>query len=63
MKRSLSVVALTCVAMVAGSYRLLKKYPLPGEGGWDYLTVDAAARRLYVPHGAQVQVVDLNSGR
>ena len=62
MKRSLLVLALTCVAMAAGGYRLLKKYPLPGEGGWDYLTVDAAARRLYVSHGAQVQVVDLNSG-
>ena len=42
--------------------RLMKKYALPGEGSWDYLTVDAAARRLYVSHNSQVHVVDLNSG-
>lgn len=62
MKRLCLVLALACVAMAAGGYRLLKKYPLPGDGGWDYLTVDAAARRLYVSHGTQVHVLDLDSG-
>ena len=32
-----------------------------GEGGWDYLTVDSAARRLYVSHATKVVVVDLDA--
>ena len=28
------------------SYHLLKKVKLGGEGGWDYLSIDSAARRL-----------------
>lgn len=31
-----------------------------GEGGWDYLTLDAAAGRLYVPRSTRVQVLDLS---
>jgi YVTN family beta-propeller protein len=31
-----------------------------GEGGWDYLAVDAAARRLYVSHATKVVVVDID---
>lgn len=62
MKRTLSILALGCTLMAADGYRLLKKYPLPGEGGWDYLTLDAASRRLYVSHGAQIHVLDADSG-
>ena len=43
-----------------GPYRLLKEIPIGGEGGWDYLSVDAAARRLYVSHATKVVVVDLD---
>jgi DNA-binding beta-propeller fold protein YncE len=43
-------------------YTLIKKIPIPGQGGWDYLTVDEAARRLYVSHGTQVEVLDVDSG-
>jgi DNA-binding beta-propeller fold protein YncE len=34
-----------------------------GEGGWDYLTVDGAARRLYVSRGTRVVVLDVDSGK
>ncbi len=44
-----------------GGYRLLKKIPVPGDGSKDYLTVDEGARRLYVSHGTQVNVIDLDS--
>lgn len=33
--------------------------PVGGEGGWDYLTVDSDAQRLYVSRGNRVVVVDL----
>jgi YVTN family beta-propeller protein len=45
-----------------GGYTLLKKIPIPGQGSWDYLTVDEGARRLYVSHGTQVEVLDVDSG-
>src|SRR5271165_1540059 len=45
-----------------GSYRVIKKIPIPGQGSWDYLTVDESARRLYVSHGTQVEVLDVDSG-
>src|SRR5262249_30401077 len=35
--------------------------PVPGEGGWDYLTVDEAGRRVYLSHGNQVDVLDADS--
>ncbi len=49
-------------AFAAGGYHILKKIPVPGNGGFDYLTVDEGARRLYVSHGTQVEVLDVDSG-
>ena len=41
------------------NYQLLKTIPVGGDGGWDYLTVDSAAQRLYVSHSTKVVVIDL----
>lgn len=41
-------------------YHLLKEIPVGGEGGWDYLSVDSGARRLYVTHTSKVVVIDLD---
>jgi DNA-binding beta-propeller fold protein YncE len=49
-------------AAAPDGYHLIKKIPIPGEGGWDYLTVDERARRLYASHGSQVEVLDVDSG-
>jgi DNA-binding beta-propeller fold protein YncE len=46
----------------AGDYRLLAKYPAPGDDGWDYLIVDSASRRLFVSHGTKVDVMDADQG-
>ncbi len=46
----------------APGYHLLKKLPIGGEGGWDYLTVDAAAHRLYLSRSTHVMVVDTGNG-
>src|ERR1051325_10485369 len=40
-------------------YKFLNESPIGGEGGWDILTVDSAAKRLYVSHATKVVVVDL----
>jgi YVTN family beta-propeller protein len=41
------------------AYKFLTQIPIGGEGGWDILTIDAAARRLYLSHATKVVVVDL----
>ncbi len=46
----------------AESFAITKKIPIPGQGSWDYLTVDEGGRRLYVSHGTQVEVLDVDSG-
>src|SRR6266542_155672 len=50
------------IAMAAAAatpaYKVLRRVNLGGEGGWDYLTVDAAARRLYIARSNRVMVVD-----
>ncbi|HLV88889.1 MAG TPA: hypothetical protein VKV39_18020 [Candidatus Sulfotelmatobacter sp.] len=50
-----------CLAADPG-YSVVKKIPIPGQGGWDYLAVDAEARRLYVSHGTQVEILNLDTG-
>ncbi len=53
-------VALLCgTAAAEEAYKFLNEIPIGGEGGWDYVTVDAAARRLYLSHATKVVVVDL----
>jgi hypothetical protein len=39
-------------------YHVIKQTVLGGEGNWDYVTVDPDARRIYIPRGPHVQVVD-----
>ncbi len=43
-----------------GQYHFLKEIHVGGDGGWDYLSVDADARRLYVAHATKVVVIDLD---
>ena len=47
-------------ARAANTYRFLKEIPVGSEGGWDYLSVDAAGRRLFVSHATKVVVIDLD---
>src|ERR1700730_11222071 len=56
---------LTVANPATGSYHLLKKIPL-GEapGGlenFDYLVVDAPARRVYATHASEVRVIDADT--
>src|SRR5882672_3403496 len=45
----------------ASGYKVIKTVPISGEGGWDYVTVDSDARRVYVSHATQVVVLDADS--
>jgi len=43
-------------------YHLLKKIMIGGEGGWDYLALEAKSRLLYVSHGNAFEVVNVDTG-
>jgi YVTN family beta-propeller protein len=43
------------------AYHLLAEIPIGGEGGWDILTIDSSANRLYLSHATKVVVVDLTA--
>src|SRR6516225_6151051 len=47
-------------ALANDTYLFLNEIPIGGEGGWDILTIDPAASRLYLSHATKVVDVDLN---
>ncbi|MGB7130146.1 MAG: YncE family protein [Candidatus Sulfotelmatobacter sp.] len=53
--------AAVALAAAGPGYKLLKTYKIGGEGGWDYLLADSAARRLYISRATHVIVLDLDS--
>src|SRR5256886_5521358 len=57
---ALGVLCTAPVNAQESTYHVVARISLPGEGGWDYLTVDTAAHRLYVSRGTHVAVVDLD---
>lgn len=56
---ALALAALLRTAAGETAYKLLGNIPIGGEGGWDILTIDASARRLYLSHATKVVLVDL----
>ena len=60
-KRLLLFLAFCPCAFAAepSSYKLVQEIPIGGEGGWDILTIDSPAHRLYLSHATKVVVVDL----
>ena len=50
-------------ALAQGNWSVLRTIHIGGEGGWDYLTVDAATHRLFVPRTTHTQVIDADSGK
>ena len=44
-------------------YKVVGRYPIGGVGGFDYISIDSSARRLYVSHGTQVEVLDADNGK
>jgi DNA-binding beta-propeller fold protein YncE len=54
---------ISCAFAADPGYHVLKSYASGGEGGWDYLTLDNASRRLYVSRATHVMVIDADSGK
>jgi len=44
-------------------YKVTNRFSVPGDGNWDYIAIDSAARKLYVSHGDLIQVVHADTGK
>jgi YVTN family beta-propeller protein len=63
MPRSFAKIVVTAVLMAGTAfaqnlYKQIGNYPLPGDSGWDYLTYDGTANRIFIAHGNSILVVD-----
>src|SRR5882724_2173242 len=47
----------------ATNYKIVARYPVPNDGGFDYVTIDSQARRIYLSHATQVEVIDADTGK
>ena len=62
---------ISCICLIIGTtslfgqsaYKLVNKIHVPGDGGWDYLSVDESTGRIFVSHGTLVNVVDEKDGK
>jgi DNA-binding beta-propeller fold protein YncE len=55
--------AALATAAEAPGFKLAQKYPVPGDGGFDYIVFDSSANRVYASHGTEVDVLDADSGK
>src|SRR5579871_4433535 len=58
----LSFVTLSIGADAVG-FKLAGRYPVPGNGSFDYIVFDSSENRLYASHGTEVDVLDASSGK
>jgi DNA-binding beta-propeller fold protein YncE len=59
----LVMLAATMAMAAEPGYHLVNTYVLGGDGGWDYLSIDSSARRLYISRATHVIVLDADSGK
>jgi DNA-binding beta-propeller fold protein YncE len=64
------VFAAISVALLGGAplgaqtqWQVTKTFPVGGEGGWDYVTVDAANHRFFVTRSTHTQAIDEETGK
>ena len=55
--------AAACIGADAPGFKVTKKYPIPGDAGFDYIVFDSSSNRLYVSHGTEVNVLEAASGK
>lgn len=57
----LALALLAATPLARAGYHIVRSIPVGGAGGWDYLEVDAAARRIYIAHENTVVVIDVDT--
>ena len=68
--RGLKIIGLICAGVLfqgvlraEDAYKFLNEIKIGGEGGWDILTIDSTANRLFLSHSTKVVVVDLETNK
>jgi hypothetical protein len=57
------LLAASLPALAQTNWQVVKTLPIGGQGSWDYLTVDPATHRLFVPRSTHTMVIDADSGK
>lgn len=67
MKKLIFLVSFICVVPLlqvsAQNYKIVNRFPVEGEGGWDYLAVDEPTGRVFISHSTVVNVVNEKDGK
>jgi YVTN family beta-propeller protein len=69
MKTFISIFVMIAFAFITNSisaqseYKIDRKIPLEGNGGWDYISTDDESGRIFVSHSTVAQMVDIASGK
>lgn len=67
MKKLFSLISFICIVsslhLSAQNYKIVNKFPVAGDGGWDYLAVDEQTGRLFISHSSVVNVLNEKDGR
>ncbi|MDQ6843010.1 MAG: YncE family protein [Bacteroidota bacterium] len=58
---SIFILSLTALRAQQSIYSFEKKIALPGNSGYDYLSIDTINKHLFVSHGTSVNVIDLKT--
>src|SRR5713226_3375830 len=56
-------VAPAYTAPQGSGYKVVRRMPVGGDGGWDYLRVDPDAHRIYLSRGTHMMIVDETTGK
>ena len=60
---SLAAIAAPAPTTTAANWHVLQRWQIGGDGGWDYLAFDPAAKHLYVSRSDRVVVMDVGTGK
>ncbi len=60
---ALAIYATVLSASAQANWVVKKTLHVGGDGGWDYMTVDASTHRLFVPRTTHTMVIDAESGK
>jgi len=58
----LAMISLSMAADAPG-FKVTKRFAVPGDGGFDYVTFDGSSNRVYASHGTEVDVLDADTGK
>src|SRR5450432_2963752 len=57
------LLGIVCKGQTGGVYSFEKSISIPGDGGYDYISIDDVNRHLFVSHGTSVNIIDLNTSQ